>query len=56
MSFPFTENNEFNGIIKYLTGKTGGNIHDNGTINVSSNSIYGNKGHPKNLLDFNEIF
>ena len=42
--------NEFNGIIKYLTDKTGGNIHDNGTIEVTSNSIEGSN-HPKNLLD-----
>lgn len=53
-SFPYFEGNEFNGIIKYLTNKTGGNIHDNGTINVSSNSIYGSKSHPKNLLNFND--
>ena len=36
-----------NGIINYLTKKTGGNIHDNGTIEVTSNSF---KEHPKNLL------
>ena len=41
--------NEFNGIIKYLTDKTGGNIHDNGTIEVTSNSIEGSN-HPKYLL------
>lgn len=42
---------EFNGIIKYLTTKTGGNIHDNGTIEVTTNSLC--KGQePKYLLNF----
>lgn len=41
---------DFNGIITYLTAKTGGNIHDNGTIAVSSNSYF---SPPKYLLDFN---
>lgn len=43
---------DFNGIIKYLTDKTRGNIHDNKTINVTSNS-YCESDHPKHLLDFN---
>ena len=45
------ENDDFNGIIKYLTNKTGGNIHDNGTINMTSSAYY---EEPKNLLDFNQ--
>lgn len=43
---------DFNGIIKYLTDKTGGNLHDNKTIEVTSNSFC-SSDHPKNLLDFN---
>lgn len=44
---------DFKGIIKYLTDKTGGNIHDNNTINVTSNSCHNSSDQPKNLLDFN---
>lgn len=42
-----------NGIIKYLTDKTGGNIHDNRTIEVTTNSLNNasSSNHPKNLLD-----
>lgn len=43
---------EFNGLLRYLSNKTGGNIHDNGTIEVTSNSIYSDSHHPKNLLDY----
>ena len=39
----------FEGIIHYLTLKTNGNIHDNGTIEVTTNSI-GNSKHPRYLL------
>lgn len=42
---------EFNGIIKYLTNKTGGNIHDNGTIETTTNTYHGGN-EPKFLLDF----
>ncbi|KAK8842759.1 hypothetical protein M9Y10_025623 [Tritrichomonas musculus] len=45
-------NSDFKGIIKYLTDKTLGNIHDNGTIEVTSNS-YVNEREPKYLLDYN---
>lgn len=42
------------GMIHFLTKKTGGNIHDNGTVEIWSNSINMNdvKYHPKNLFDF----
>lgn len=46
---------EFHGIMRYLTEKTGGNIHDNGTIDISSNSIWNDDQshyHPKNLVDY----
>ena len=52
ISLIYKEGQEFNGIIKYLTDKTGGNIHDNGTIEITSNSYYAGD-HPSNLLDFN---
>ena len=42
--------NELNGIFKYLTDKTGGNIHENGTISVSSDSVHGPNNVPENLL------
>ena len=45
------ENNELNGIINYLTNESGGNPHDNGTIEVTSNSICSPFCHPKNLLN-----
>lgn len=45
----YTPGNDFNGIIHYLTNKTHGNIHDNGTIQVTSDCS-GSSGHPKNLL------
>ena len=49
-TFLHDTNNEFNGIFNYLTSKTGGNIHDNGTIEVTSNSIqYDASYHPKHL-------
>lgn len=44
------EKEEFNGIIKYLTNKTGGNIHKNKTINLTSTDFYSD---PVNMLDFN---
>lgn len=45
-----TKSNEINGIFKYLTEKTGGNIQENGTIKITSNSI--GAGDLKNLVDF----
>lgn len=36
-----------------MNEKTGGNIHDNGTIEITSNSYYSGD-HPKNLVDFND--
>lgn len=52
-TFDYQVGQDFNGIIKYLTDKTHGNIHDNGTIDVSSDSIL--SGYPpKNLLNTNK--
>ena len=44
-------NNEFHGIMRQLTDETNGNIHDNGTIEITSNSISGSN-HPKYLVDY----
>lgn len=44
---------EFDGIINYLTKKAGGNLHDKGVIEMSSNYCEGSNYHSKNLLDFN---
>lgn len=51
--FKYEKGKEFDGIFKYLTNKTGSNIHDNGTIEVTCNRFYPSN-HPKYLLDFNE--
>ena len=47
---------EFDGIIAHLTRECGGNVHDNGIVNITSSSVYttGDKHsyHPKNAADF----
>ena len=53
MMFEHKESDDLNGIFKYLTNKTHGNIHDNGTIEVTFDSIYPSY-HPKKLLNTNE--
>lgn len=50
--FNYTKGKEFEGIICFLHNKTGGNIHENGTVEITSNSIDGSN-YPKNLGDFN---
>lgn len=40
--FKYQKGQEFQGIMHYLTSETGGNIHDNGTIEISSNSLNDN--------------
>ncbi|KAK8875627.1 hypothetical protein M9Y10_005797 [Tritrichomonas musculus] len=52
--FTFQRGEEFNGIMNYLSTQTKGNIHDNGTIKIDSNSIHNNSRHPKNLVDFGD--
>lgn len=49
--FKYTKGYEFNGIMKHLTELTGGNIHENKTIEITSNS-YQRSGHPMNLVDY----
>lgn len=53
-SFPHKSGSDFNGIMNYLASQTEGNIHDNGTINITSNSIKDLDDHPKNLVDYNK--
>lgn len=50
--FKIEQGNEFKGIMHYLTNKTGGNIHDNGTIEITSNSIAHSDYQPKNCVDY----
>ena len=49
--FKLEKGHEFEGIMNILIKETGGNIHDNGTIEITSNSIKDNH-HPKNLVDY----
>lgn len=46
---------EFEGMMRYLTNETKGNIHDTGAIEITTNSIKNdniNAYHPKNLVDY----
>ena len=56
ISIEHQEGREFSGIMKHLSESTGGNIHDNGTIEITSNSIYcyDDGYHPKNLVNYNQ--
>lgn len=48
------KNDKFSGIMRYLNNNKKGNIHDNGTIKIASNSICADCLHPKNLVDFDK--
>lgn len=54
--FKYSNNkkHQFDGILYYLSGKSEGNIHTNGTIEITTNSIYDNNlnNHPKYLVEF----
>lgn len=53
--FKVEKGHELEGIMRHLTNETNGNIHDNGTIEITTNSIYGDNiksYHPKNLVDY----
>lgn len=54
IEFQPRKGSEFQGICKYLTKKAGRNIHDSGTIEITTNSIEMNNmsHHPKNLVDY----
>lgn len=56
----YDRSNRFNGILSFLTTKTGGNIHDNGTIEITASSVHHKKAklvkslgtyEPKIMLD-----
>ena len=51
--FKSSPGKEFNGIMHFLTHQTDGNIHENGTIEITSNSIHSSY-HPKHLVDYNK--
>lgn len=48
----FDGSQKFKGIMNYLNEKTGGNIHDNGTIEITSNAADNKERSPKNLVDY----
>ncbi|KAK8844869.1 hypothetical protein M9Y10_021040 [Tritrichomonas musculus] len=51
--FEYYKEKEFDGIMRFLSKTTGGNIYDNGTIDITSNSILDiQKYNPKNLVDY----
>lgn len=54
--FKPSNDENFNGIMHYLTSKANGNIHDHGTIEITSNSIYETDSNgsyfPRNLVDY----
>ena len=50
-TFEYERGQEFEGIMKYLTTQSCGNIHDNGTIEITTNNLY-DGCHPKNLVDY----
>lgn len=45
------ESHRFDGIISYLTQKSGGNVSENGTVNVTSSSSNSSNYIPKNAVD-----
>lgn len=48
----YDKSNEFDGIFKYLNEKAGGNVHDKGVVDISSNSLYAKKDQPQNVVDY----
>lgn len=54
-TFEKDDRKEFEGIMRYLTRTSGGNIHDNKTIDITSNSIYGSC-YPRNAVDYDNIY
>lgn len=51
--FNYQQGKEFDGIMRNLTNKTGGNIHDNQTIEITSNSIHSSYEVPSNVVNYN---
>lgn len=54
IEFRYTKGKDFEGIMHHLSEETQNNIHDDGIIEITSNSILSNIYHPKNLVDFHE--
>lgn len=54
MSFEPDPNNQLHGILRHLTEEAGGNIHNKGIIEITSNSYQSSNFHPKNLVDYDE--
>ena len=50
IEFDGNESHRFDGIINYLTQKSGGNVSDNGTVNVTATS-YNGSSYPKYAVD-----
>lgn len=50
IEFDGNESHRFDGIINYLTQKSGGNVSDNGTVKVTSSS-YNGSSYPKYAVD-----
>lgn len=50
IEFDGNKSHQFEGIIHYLTQKSGGNVSDNGTVNITASSSYGDRI-PKNAVD-----
>lgn len=51
--FDVRPGSNFDGIMRYLTRETKGNIHDNGTVSITSNSV-SSGGDPKNLVNYED--
>lgn len=49
--FKYQQGKEFDGILRSLSNETGGNIHNNGTIQITTNSQYSNYV-PQNIVNF----
>ena len=55
LSFPYTEGRHLEGIIHYLTNKTGGDVCANGTINIEGSSNQEGGKDAKHLCDFSNL-
>ena len=49
--FKYQQGKEFDGILRSLSNETGGNIHNNETIQITTNSQYSNYV-PQNIVNF----
>ena len=51
IEFDYNGSKPLKGIIAHLTHECGGNIHDNGVVNVTASSFNDASYHPKNVVD-----